>query len=432
MTAAAITPFLAALGILVFALDRWVRYRMARAEFEFQKRKQESEQQFREEQLEEERNLNEKRLEWLERETIRLTEVSAKLGAEISHVLRNNIDWAASALAKAKLTPHAQTLFAERMRHFQEEKEAIARYFTPLLLGRCKNLITSKKKVFIFLDSGTTLYPVFEMLGKELIKGFHNKEGWIEDLTLVTNSLSGVDSFMEHECINPSNRYSPLVVNCHFLPGEPLPIFSGVTGPDTRSALEKLRSQKDENSIFIALTTGNWIRIRRSEPLCPVPLVRGSGHCEVKKMLIDLADEVFVLSPLGKTLVCLEPGKINEFLELKEENLNPDKKPYQEMEISSEKAETVKYITTFRLGNRILSPLSTSAKVMLGEVEVHDYEIFTSLAITDVPHLFFPFDKLPDDWYMQLEEEFPHAPTRKEEILEELFLVNRPTKEPQA
>lgn len=117
---------------------------------------------------------------------------------------------------------------------------------------------------------------------------------------------------MESGRINPSNRYSDLAIKCHLLPGVPLPIYSTVTGLETNEALERLRKKAGDNAFFIGLVTGNWIRLRRSDPPCPVPLARGLGHRKFKQVLINQSDEVYVVTPLGKILVKVPPDEVNK------------------------------------------------------------------------------------------------------------------------
>lgn len=419
-----ITPFIGALALLIFAIDRIYKYKSDREDHKIRKKQIEEERNFKREQFDEEKRIHQERLNWLERETIKLTEASVLLGEKIAEELGTNTDWAVRALNKARLTPYAQTLFMKRMADFQYEKEFISSKFVPLILSRCKRIINEGKKVVLIIDSGTTLFSTFEHFGKELIKYYNNKEEWIKQLTLVTNNLSGIDSFMRHGCVNSSCRYSALVIDCQLLPGEPLPIYSGVTGSKTIKALDEYMP-RDDSRVTILLTTGNWARVRKKDPQCPIPIVRGYGHYEVKQKMIDISNEIYMLAPLGKTLINRTPGAINETLGLSEADNSPDKELYVELGINKEKAKSVKYVSTSRVNNRVLSELSAAVMAILDNHESQYFDSFTTSDIECVPHLFFPFDDLPDEWHFQFEQEVPHPQTRSSAFLEKFLLITQ-------
>lgn len=285
---------------------------------------------------------------WLEEQEAKILSVSAQVAETVAQRLSKNISWASDALEKASIKPDTQTLFAERWGHFRKEKEFIANNFIHLLLRHLRTLSLEKSKVYLIIDSGTTLYPFFKKFGQETVSCYLNKEEWIKKLCIITNNLPGIDALMKYGRIQPNNRYSELAIDCRLLPGAPLPVYSAVTGAETTQALESYRTKGEENCCFLGLLTGNWIRVRRSEPSCPVPLARGKGHIEFKQAVIDSCDEIFVVSPLGKLFVGPGPEDLNKILNFGVQFKNPDWQPYKEVHINDTKAKVVSLVTTSR------------------------------------------------------------------------------------
>ena len=85
-----------------------------------------------------------------------------KLSVDIVKSLIKDPAWAGLALDLSQVKPQGETVFSSRMKHFYSEKETMAKDFSPLLIERCKLLAKSHSRVYIFVDSGTTLYPFFQ------------------------------------------------------------------------------------------------------------------------------------------------------------------------------------------------------------------------------------------------------------------------------
>ncbi len=335
-----------------------------------------------------------------------------------------------NVLEKAKLMIHMESLFVSRMSHFKYECEFISPRFVPILLSRCKRLIEEEKEVVLIIDSGITLLSVFQNLGQELVKCDTNEEKWIKKLNLVSNNLAGIESFMRYGSTNPSNRYSLPVINCTVLPGNYSWEYSNLMGNQTKDVLEGLKNKHNDNTVFVSLTTGFWIRIRRREPRCPIPIVRGLDHLTVTQKLIDISNEIYVLAPLGKTIVNHGSGSINKVLKLEKRQMEPDKNPYEELTIDSDKAATVKYVSTVRQKTRtrarVLSFLSNAVSMALDVANPPgNLDSFINDPIKKVPHILFPFDDLPDDWHFELEQEVPNDQIRNSpEFLKDFLLIN--------
>jgi hypothetical protein len=399
-------------GLIIFLTELRYRRKLAENELVLQRK------QFDAKEKERERKEN-----WLETQNFTLKEMSSSLSENIAAQLRRDCSWASEAFERTKLGPYAETLFGERKNHFREEKELIAEKFSLLLIERFKWLFNQQRcsKLYLCIDSGTTLYPIFKNLGTELAKEHRRGEKWIKDkkLTIVTNNLPGIETLMEHGRINPANRFSSLAVDCQVLPGMPLPIYSAVTGENTEIALQEIKTHASKDSIFIGLTTGNWVRIRRNHPRCPVPLSRGGRHPEFKQKLIDICNELYVVSPLGKIFAEMSEKEVNEMLNLKKGSPDQSKKPYKEGEIDSIKAENVKLVSSRREQGRLLSSLSNHLGGQLGTLKIEgNDDSFIQADLGKTMHIQFYFDLLPKDKYLEKEFEFPHSHTRKNSFIE--------------
>jgi hypothetical protein len=419
------------LGLFIFRTELRMRREMIDANTKKQQEEQERQLEFSERELKlhtekfkaEEKD-RERKNNWLDTQHATLQEMSLSLSENIAARLRRDSSWATEALERTKLGPYADTLFGERKNHFRDEKELIAQRFVPLLLQRCKwlsNQGTPFNQVYLCIDSGTTLYPIFRELGLEMARAYQRGEEWIKNksITIVTNNLPGLEALMEHGRINPADRFSSLAVNCKVLPGSPLPIYSAITGKDTEEELQKIKDSSACNSVFIALVTGNWVRIRRHSPRCPVPLSRGSRHPEFKQKLIDICNEIYVISPLGKIFAQMSETEVNTMLHLDPAYSEPAKKAYQEAQIDDDKAKNIKLISTWRERGRLLASLSDylGGDLRTTKLENND-EAFLMAAVGETSHIQFRFDLLPRDSYLEKEVEFPHPHTRKDEFTE--------------
>lgn len=355
-----------------------------------------------------------------ESEGRRFIPVSQEIATGVSTILMNNVDWARVALEQAKLAPYAGGAFSERSRQFELEKKALAEEFVPKLLKRCHAFVDSGHEVYLMIDAGTTLYPVFGKLGELSAAQFEQKGGdWLEHLHVTTNNLPGLERLIDTGR-RGRGRHSPLVIeHCFLLPGIPMPIFAAVGGPETDAAILAFGQPpvNDRPQKFIALVVGNWVRIRHSEPRCPIPLARGEKgfHLKAKNAFLEKAEEVYVVSPLGKVWLATE-NQMNEAMGLREGAPDPDDESYVSVTISSKKARIVKLVSTRRAAGKLLHDHSERVQEALAlEVSSDD---FATAPIDVIPSLFFEFDppgvRLPLD---ELNLEFPHKRTRVQRVL---------------
>lgn len=407
-------------GLLILWREATLKLEAHRAEAKMNQEMQEKQLEFLKSKFDTERQERQERLALIEREAVSLRGVTSILAKQVAGQLTEDTRWASDALERAKLGARSKTLFGERISHFRDEKEYLAgQFLQSVLLPRCKHLVESGHRVFLLVDSGTTLRPVLEQLGQQAVKCRENQENWLDSVEVVTNNLPGVEALMDSGRRNPNNRYSSLAINCRLIPGVPLPVYSAVTGDQANKSIRELWENRSPKDHFIAVVTGNWVRIRRSTPACAIPLARGEGHQELKQALIDCSNEVYVVASLGKLFLRLSLEEVNQALGFKTENTDPDKWPYAEVVISHEKASQVKLVTTSRVYGRALYPLAQRAEAALD----YDDAVIRAGAITEPKHVFFPFDNLPSNWWLEIEAEFPHEATRSREFQGTYFFV---------
>jgi hypothetical protein len=344
-----------------------------------------------------------------------------ELAKEITDELLKEIPFRSLLISKPT------SLFNLRKEHFLKEKLFLADQFTPTLLDRCRHHIESGKDVILLIDSGTTLYHLFEPIGKSTVKAHQHSEPWLQNFSIESNNLPGIENLMRSGLLDRDDRYSPLAITCNLLPGAPLPVYSALTGERTTKALKALREDAGEEAIFIAVTTGNWIRLRRSTPVCPVPLARGKGHLEFKQALIDHADETFVVAPLGKIFMDVPPKDVNKALGFSEKSNTPEKHPYHEVNIDNQKAESIKLVSTYRPRGHLLSELSTKVRVVLNVDNItldRCKQGYQEKPINQLNHLVYKFKDLPEEIEDEVEIEFPHENTRDFEFMRNFFYVD--------
>jgi len=414
-TGTVITVTLTVFGVLAAVLilhhELRMRRRIAAEELALQRRR-----------FEREDRESDARQQWLERQNVTLGEMVKPLAEKLAASLVADTRWAAEALERAKLGPYTKTLFGERSSHFREEKEHIAERFVPMLLRRCRKLIEQDgKRVFLLIDSGTTLYSFFSRLGEQTVRAWEMGDRWFRDgrLVVITNNLPGIQLLMETGRPNPANRYSDLALDCRLLPGVPLPVYSAVTGAETEEAIMRIRSDSGPSVAIISLVTGNWIRIRQTSPRCPIPLARGKGHLKAKQTFVNVANEVYVIGPLGKIFASASREAVNKWLGFDSAQVDLEKQSYEELTITrDDEVKKIALISTSRTNRRILNNLSIYLRGQLGVEVIIDEDAFTTRPLGEPASILFAFDNLPNETSLEREVEFPHRHTRRNDFIE--------------
>ncbi len=360
------------------------------------------------------------------------------LGGEIAAALSSNPTWAIDALANARISGGAYSVFGDRISHFQGEKRFLADSICRLVELRSNELLDNDKAdgVILVVDSGTTLFPFFEQLGKLCVEESDRSAGWVHRLLVVTNNIPGIESLIRYGRTKGGSGHESLAVSCMVLPGTPLPAYAAIVGEDAEAVLKSLHQTRasyltgltktHENFRWhvIGLTTGNWIVVRDGVVR---PLARGEGHLDFKQALIDAADEVYVVGPLGKIFLNVETDEINDALHYSSDAKSPNRRAYQEVPLSNAEGKT-KLVTTCRRGRFILQPHSMQLTGALGDpnniTDDVDARYRQTTRVQDLPHIVIPYERLTSDLAEQVEIEFPHSGTRKKPFLARFFDVH--------
>ncbi len=187
------------------------------------------------------------------------------------------------------------SVFSERQRHYEAEKEFIADYFLKdVLANRVAKLRQERpnQPLRIFFDSGSTIAPMLNQLGKQ---ASDSVDHWSKTLLVVTNNMQGVEHMLRYRA--DGDRYANLSVpHFYVLPGEILAPYEAVADPDTIAAIE--RFSLDE-AYTIVVTTGNYLFFLND---VIVPIARAGYHPNIKVTLHSIADEIYLAAPLGKLL----------------------------------------------------------------------------------------------------------------------------------
>lgn len=419
----------------ILGVDVYLRWKQHVIEHEFEVKKHESQLLFEEKKHEHElgfqkekhtddKKIREEQEKWLLQQKERLLDVSKKIAELAAKELANpnNVDWAVNVMQRAKLGHHAQSIFGDRFMHFEKEKRHLASQFVPILLDRCCAHVKQEKKVFLLIDAGTTMTHFFEQIADKSLVRYERGEDWFSDLQIATNNLPGVEIFTKHGRIKPHNPYSKLVIECELFPGMILPVFAMVTGDETVRAINEFRSRQEsihgaDRVYFIDLVVGNWICTGRHEPYLPIPLARGFKHGDIKEALIRQADEIFVVTPLGKIFCRADSETVNPALECTGNTTESSVEPYREVKIDADRASRIKLVSTSRKATRVLGRHSDRVKDMFSIKADSHSETYATDTITDLPHVMYEFNDLPDNWHDEFDVEFPHEITRREEFV---------------
>jgi DeoR/GlpR family transcriptional regulator of sugar metabolism len=206
-----------------------------------------------------------------------------------------------------------RSLFHYRLEHFVEEKRKIAEKYVALVL-EAMNKLPEKKSVFMLLDSGSTIFHVFEVLCNAYHLGDEVDKKKLSRIKIITNSVSGANRLTEIGRAGGGIQ-ADMLFNCFLLPGPIEGKYSAVLGEQTSKFLsEYLETIKNkcETWIFGAIT-GNYISITDGI------MSRGDFHDSVKSEIIRQSDHIAILAPLGK-IMKFSCNEINEGIK---ENLDP-------------------------------------------------------------------------------------------------------------
>jgi hypothetical protein len=187
--------------------------------------------------------------------------------ASISHMAARQIaDYVTNELISE------DSVFEFRAKHYKREKKVLSENLADLLARRVDFIEHSyNKRVQIVIDSGSTLSPLFDVIGRQAST---NASHWSRRIDIFTNNIKGVQLLLKYRDItrqlteaNPSidilynDRHLEIPVACFILPGKILSAYSAIADKSTIRAAQEIGQRADTYTICI--TTGNYIVIDR-------------------------------------------------------------------------------------------------------------------------------------------------------------------------
>jgi hypothetical protein len=350
------------------------------------------------------------------------------------------------------------SVLGERLNHFREEKETLCDVLFRILIERIVTLRgVNDRAVFVLIDSGSTLFPLFRRFGRwavsERIASLAENPQTLGRFRLITNSVAGIAELAIHGRLSDDDRYSELALKAELIGGVPLAVYSATVGPSAIRYLTELKSMPirdvaggDKNNrpnpYVIGITTGNYIFLGKDHGDIRM-VARGDGHREFKEALCNVSDEIFVVGPLGKFVAETSDIDLELFnqklgYELASQDLR--RRPYEYVNVSGN-LDRVHAITTFRpfVGGRnyllqthgavIKSRLEANGRHV---VEIKDkwspgfYEairLAKTATLDGLGHIVLEFQDIPGDVYEQLKMELPHENVRTSEVRDQFFGV---------
>jgi len=353
-------------------------------------------------------------------------ELQKAIADSVAQHLLTSSEWIADAISNIELYRYGESIFGDRIHHFEEEKKFLAEKFTPWLIKRILWHVGNGKNVRLVIDSGTTLNALFPLVARALRREAERFPN-LNNLVILTNNVAGAECYMHFSRI-PENALTPFgsetvqtlsdYIRCKLLPGTIQTRYVALIGKDTNEALLAEKAQADE-AVFIGLIAGNWIRIDK-ERRYPIPLAREDGQVGFKETMVRVCDELYLPSPLGKLFVYHSLGEINDGL------LKRGSPRYREVSIEEDKIRKINLVSTCRPNKRnILFTHSECVRTAYGISCLDEDGLPNSnTAIQDMLATVFRFDKWADlERKHQIQIEFPHDYTQEELFMGTFFSV---------
>lgn len=222
------------------------------------------------------------------------------------------------------------TLFDYRKDHYKEEKDLLCENILHHLLVNNKG-IQEFDKVYLMIDSGSTVFPIF----KKLCEHYRSEKysNLLKKIEIITNNIPGQNELMKHGRKGDDYK-ADMCFQCHTIPGIVEGKYNATLGLNSVAYIGNFVTtvrNKKKNSLFISVITGNYISTVEGI------LTRGTWHGMVKNALIHNADIVFIISPLGK-IFDEYSQKINEMIE-NSPMFFPPEKTYRPLSILSKEEQ---------------------------------------------------------------------------------------------
>ena len=396
-------------------------------------------------------------------ETIKLSEIRKHIVEAVASNLRTHTEWAQHTVQDMLLLAEGGSVFAERMEHFLDEKRYLANQLVPWLIERILFLLRGDLRIYLVIDSGTSLYWVFRVLDEKLREHLATDDktrDLLKRLVILTNNTAGSFSYIaasnadrsDNSRLGGGKKGVVLAdhIKCQVLGGEIVTRYAATLGPETVTSLRRARENAPDSDVkFIGLLAGQWVRLDEKDHH-PIALARGFGQSAFKREMLLHCDEVILISPLAKIFhrpyaeIC--EGLCNDVSgksyvdvgEVDKSELSAEETQYwtDHWETFQTRSQAVRLVTTFRTKpDQALYAHSGRLQQLFGRwAEPTQQSAHTDFS--SLPHFHCRFD-LPfglNEWKEQCEIEFPHVPPVGEArpgdvslaFLKEAFLLPEP------
>lgn len=345
----------------------------------------------------------------------RTAELTTDISHSISQKLIDNPSWLDRFMDQTGVT-YSASVYGKRIGHFYYEKERIAAEAISALESAIN--ASPDRRFCLVVDSGTTMYPVFQQITKRL-RDPSTRNTWRDRVCVVTNNIPGIQYLMKTAKAHPADEYSEVPVVCLLIPGRPLSVYGATTGPEAEVWLRQIHEILDRicgaGSPFhiVGFLTGNYIArhvypsASRAAPQY-FPVARGEGHVEIKRIMVEVCDEIFILSPLMKFSFATvdQLNTVNGFSIHRTDSQaqsNPRSVQYEEIAISYDKR--VRYFSTRRPKGALFH--------IFGE-ELHTQLIQRGdPGMVSMPTFDVRYWAPEDNRHLELEKEIPHEHLRE-------------------
>jgi len=352
---------------------------------------------------------------------------SISVGKAIADHLTGNIEWLESALRRTEFLPFANSRFSERTSHYSDEKERIADVFSEILIDNVSDIQKDgKTECILLIDSGTSTLPFFKKISSQVTD--RASRSGITNINIITSNFAGAVRIMRSD-----DQVDP-PVQCIIVAGSLSGDYAAIIGKEAIDSLRtlvnqrKIQTEKEGKKChIIALVSGNWVRLRHTKPRIALPMVRGKDHLELKQVYMELADQVYVIAPLGKIFVSNEKDdkkSINDILMAGANKKITQRPPYDEVDTGDKDARVlaskIKLVTSARCAPKyIMHAHSVAVGMTCGLNQMTAITSGDKIDLTDsrITGIFIRYD-YDGDREVQIKLEFPHAYTHSKQMMD--------------
>ncbi|RQV96839.1 hypothetical protein EH221_04465 [bacterium] len=340
--------------------------------------------------------------------------VTNEISGAISRNLIDDPSWLDRFMDETGAT-YSASVYGKRIGHFFYEKKFLAKLAVNRIDGYLRKF--PNKRYCVLIDSGTTMYPIFSEIAKRIHS--QNQDLWKRRVCIVTNNIPGLQFLMKKGKAEPDNDYSEVVVRCYIIPGKPLSVYAAITGSEAIKWLANLSvflekdvwKEQDKSVEILGFVTGNYIsqNNERGRPEF-FPVARGEGHVEIKQKIVEISDEILIMSPLMKYSFASVDllNDVNGFTIKRntlEAHQNPKAVQYEEIKIDAKKK--VCHITTRRDKEHRFERFSSMLNLHLEDSVGEDNLIMPEFSVR------YWIPGVKEQPHLEIEREIPHKNLRE-------------------